>query len=389
MHLLRSLLITIIALIGVFGVSQLSFAQEIIADQQDTVKAKVIHVLETTTETIPGTQTTVEIQMIQAQIVQGDDKGSQVQFINDFAPMQEGDRFFLKRTTTLEGQLFYSVSDFERRPWLAVFFILFVALVIGLGKWQGVRSLVSLGVSILVIFFVLIPLLLKGYSPVWVSTAVAACVLFFAIFFTHGFNRNALIAFSGTVIAVILTGLLAALAVMLTKISGFSSHEAVYLDFNTGGQLNFQGLFLASVIIGMLGVLDDISITQVAVVRELYAVGKHVDPKEIFQSALRVGKEHVGALVNTLVLAYVGVSLPAVMYFSTSYAGVGELINMEIFAAEIIRTIIGSIGLILTVPVTTFLAVVFLKKTQGKPLSQEEQAHGHSHAHSHGGGHLH
>jgi uncharacterized membrane protein len=364
-------------------------AQEVLPDRREVVKAKVTAVLDERVEIIETTNTQIEIQTIQAKILRGDRKGEVIEFMNDFEPVDVGIRFFLNISTTMDGREFYSISDFERRPWLLVFFGLFMALVIGFGKWQGVRSLVSLGVSMLAIFLILVPLLVKGYSPILVSTVIAAVVLFFAIFFTHGFNRNSAIAFSGTMIAVIITGLLAVVAVVVTKISGFASHEAVYLDFNTGGLLDFRGLFLASVIIGMLGVLDDISITQVAVVRELYAAGKHMKPREIFDSAIRVGKEHVSALVNTLVLAYIGVSLPAVMYFSTSYASAGELINMEIFAAEIIRTILGSIGLILTVPIATFLAVVFLKKTQGKPLSPEEQEHGHSHPHSHGGGHVH
>jgi uncharacterized membrane protein len=286
----------------------------------------------------------------------------------------------------ISGDYNYSVSDFERRPTLAIFFILFIILVIVLGRMQGIRSLVSLGVSILAIFFVLIPLLLKGFHPVVLATLISAAILFFAIFFTHGFNRKSLIAFSGTVSAVVITGILASVAVKVTHITGFAAHESVYLNFNTGGTLDFVGLFLASIMIGMLGVLDDISITQVAVVRELYGVAPHLSKSEIFASAIRVGKEHVGALVNTLVLAYVGVALPSVMYFATSYATPGELINMEVFASEILRTILGSIGLILTVPITTWLAVIFLKDLKGKKMTLEEMDHGHSHAH---GGHGH
>lgn len=184
----------------------------------------------------------------------------------------------------------------------------------------------------------------------------------------------------------VITGLLAQVSVTLGHITGFASHEAVYLNFNTGGTLDFAGLFLAGIMIGMLGVLDDISITQVAVVRELYGVAPHLSQKELFASAIRVGKEHVGALVNTLVLAYVGVALPSILYFATSYTSIGQMINMEIFASEIIRTIIGSIGLILTVPITTILAVYFLKDFKGKKLTLDEMEHGHSHGgHSHGG----
>ncbi len=350
------------------------------------LKARVTEIVSQQEEFIDGNSARAIVQQVEAKIIRGDRKGEVIKFQNDFFPMKERDVIFVREAEDFDGARSYAVSDFERRPALVVFFLLFVGLVIGLGRMQGLRSLVSLGVSVLAIFFVLIPLLLKGFSPVLAATGISSAILFFAIFFTHGFNRKSLIAFSGTVGAVIFTGILALIAVQVSHITGFSAHESVYLNFNTGGELDFVGLFLASIMIGMLGVLDDISITQVAVVRELYGVAPHLSKSEIFASAIRVGKEHVGALVNTLVLAYVGVALPSVMYFATSYATPGELINMEVFASEILRTILGSIGLILTVPITTWLAVIFLKDLKGKKMTLEEMDHGHSHAH---GGHGH
>ena len=352
--------------------------------------ARVVQVVSESRELIPSTDTEMVFQELRVRFTQGKFKGTEATFTNDYIPLKEGDRFIARIIEHSDGNTEYVVSDFERRPVLAVLTALFLIAVIVFGRMQGLRSLVSLGVSILAIFYFLIPLLLKGYHPVLLSTITAAAILFFAIFFTHGFNRKSLIAFSGTTIAVIVTGLLAQISVTLGNITGFASHEAVYLNFNTGGTLDFAGLFLAGIMIGMLGVLDDISITQVAVVRELYGVAPHLTQKELFASAIRVGKEHVGSLVNTLVLAYVGVALPSLLYFSTAYSSVGQMLNMEIFASEVIRTIIGSIGLILTVPVTTLLAVYFLKDFKGKKLTLDEMEHGHSHGHSHGGhGHSH
>ena len=354
-----------------------------VSGSQDRIKVQVTEIVATSTEDGAYGPAT-KVQDVRAKIIKGDRRGEIISFKNDYAIMEVGDKVFLDTTILDTGEVLYAVSDFERRPVLVFLGILFILTVVGLGKMQGVRSLVSLMVSILAIFFVLIPLLLKGYSPVMVATLVSTAILFFAIFFTHGFNRNSVIAFSGTVVAVIVTGILAQVSISMGNITGLFADESAYLNYNTNGVLDFAGLFLASIMIGMLGVLDDISITQVAVVRELYASAKHLSQKEIFASALRVGKEHVGALVNTLVLAYVGVALPTVMYFSLSTMGVGELINREIFANEIVRTILGSIGLILTVPITTWLAVFFLKQFRGKPLSDRERVHGHSH-----GGHDH
>lgn len=360
-------------------------AQEIIPDKIEIVRAKVTDVISSRKETIGEGFMEFRIQRISAEILQGERRGEVVTFDNDFSFMEVGNRFYMRITTDPgSGVTYYTVSDFDRRAALGFFVGLFALSVIAFGRWQGVRSLVSLGISIGVIFWMLIPLLLKGWSPVVVATLAATAILFFAIFFTHGFNRKSAIAFAGTVSAVILTGLLAGLAVWMVHITGFVAEESVYLNWNTGGKLNFTGLYLAGIIIGMLGVLDDISITQVAVVRELYGVASHLTKREIFASAIRVGKEHVGALVNTLVLAYVGVALPAVMYFATAQAPVAQLLNMELFASEIIRTVIGSIGLIMTVPITTYLAVVFMKKFKGQKMTLDELDHGHSHiGHSH------
>lgn len=384
MRLLKHVPKILLAALIFASFGSIASAQEMIPDKTEVVRAKVVEILSNRSETIGDGLIEFKIQKTRAEILQGDKKSEVVTFDNDFSPMSAGDRFYLRITTDPgSGITYYTVSDIDRRGAIGFFIGLFVLAVIAFGRWQGVRSLVSLGISIGVIFWMLIPLLLKGWSPVVVATLAATAILFFAIFFTHGFNRKSAIAFAGTVSAVILTGLLAALAVWMAHITGFAAEESVYLNWNTGGKLNFAGLYLAGIIIGMLGVLDDISITQVAVVRELYGVASHLTKREIFASAIRVGKEHVGALVNTLVLAYVGVALPAVMYFATAKAPIGQLLNMELFASEIIRTVIGSIGLIMTVPITTYLAVVFMKKFKGQKVTLDELEHGHVHAGHH------
>jgi uncharacterized membrane protein len=178
-------------------------------------------------------------------------------------------------------------------------------------------------------------------------------------------------------LSVLLTGILAIVAVTMSSLSGFVGDESVYLNFNTQGSLDFTGLLLGAIIIGVLGVLDDIAVTQVAIVAELYDSNATMGRREIYRRALRVGREHVSALVNTLVLAYTGVSLPLLLYFYLSPTSFSSLVNAEIFATEIVRTIVGSIGLIMTVPIVTALAVFYLKGYKSK------HSHSHSHGHSH------
>ncbi len=356
------------------------FAQEaaMITDNQGTFNARVEKIVGQKQETFPNATTAIMVQEISARITSGIFDNQVVTIINDVSPMQVGDRFWGQYHTNESGTTLFAVSDFERRPALIGLVILFILAVLLLGKMQGLRSLISLTLSILAIIFLLLPMLLAGYPPVLVTVFVGSIVLFCAIVITHGWNRISWIAFGSTLISVAVTSIFARMVTIVSRMTGFSSHEAVYLNFNTGGSLDFVGIFLASIIIGMLGVLDDISVTQVAVVRELYAAAGHLSSKEIFTRALRVGKEHVSALVNTLVLAYVGVALPLLLFYTSGgTTSFGQTINSEIFASEIIRTVLGSIGLMMTVPLSTWLAVIFFKKTRGKPLADDEHVHAH------------
>ena len=322
------------------------------------------------------------VQTIRAVLREGDFAGDEIIIEQDYLGLAKGDNFLVEEYLEEGQNPEYRLVDFDRRNGLTWLVLAFVVLILVFAKWQGLRSLISLATSILVIVYVLVPLLLKGAPPILTSVIIATVLLALAIFLTHGFNKRSLIAFSGTVVTVIVTGIIASWAVSGTHLSGFGSHEATYLDFNSGIALDFVGLLLASIIIGVLGVLDDISITQVAVVRELYSANPNLNRKDVFTRALRVGKEHVSALVNTLVLAYVGVGLPLILYVSTlGVSDVGLVLNSEVFATEIVRTIIGSIGLILSVPLTTFLAAVFLEDSKGKPLSEKEKHEGCAHAH--------
>lgn len=345
---------------------------------QGFVRAEVIHVSNEQQTTVPGTETITHTQTVQARILDGDRKDDVVVFENDFIMMRDGQYFFLNYMETPDGNMIYSVRDLDRRLPIVGLLLCFVFVVILFGRMQGVRSLLSLSGSLLVILYVLLPLLLQGWNPVVVSVAIGSLILFVAIFFTHGFSAQSTVAFAGTVSSVVITGICSAVAIRLLHLSGFFSHETTYLNFSTNGVLDFQGLLLGAIIIGVLGVLDDIAITQVAVVAELKQTMPTITPRALYAKALRVGREHVSALVNTIVLAYTGVSLPLLLWFYGSTASFDMIVNSEVFATEIARTIIGSIGLILTVPITTGLAVLFVER-----FKKEGHTHSHTHAHTH------
>lgn len=349
-------------------------AQELVPDKVEIVKAEVVEVLNQERRNIPETDLQSNYQTLTVKVLEGDQKDKLVTFENDYILLEEGDKFFLYHSVDgIDGRETYSVKDIDRRPIILFFVALFVAVVLFFSGKQGIRSLIALAGSFFIILYVLVPSLLAGHPPVLTSIVIATIILFLAIYLTHGFNRVSTVAFTGTVLAVILTGFLAYLGVTFARLNGFASEEAFYLNLNTQGTLDFAGLLLGGIIIGVLGVLDDIAVTQAAVVSELYNSASHLSRKEIYKKALRVGREHVGALVNTLALAYTGASLPLLLFFSMSDSSISSIINQEIFATEIIRTVIGSIGLILTVPITTLLAVYVLRG------HKDTATHTHSH----------
>ncbi len=343
-----------------FGITNFTQAQELHQDLQGIWQAQVERVVSEEKRAILGTEVTHIFQILEVRILEGEREGQVITVENDFIKLEKDDRLFLSYLITISGEEIYSIYDVDRRASLFWLIGLFCFSIILISGKQGLRSIFSLGASIFVIVYALIPALLAGYPPILTSVTLASIILFCAIFITHGFNRESAIALGGTVSSVALTGFLAYFGVEMAQLTGFASDEAIYLNFNNPG-LNFQGLLLGGIIIGILGVLDDVSITQASVVSELYASNPQMERAEAYQRASRVGREHVGALVNTLALAYTGAALPLLLLFSTSEASVSSIINREIFATEIVRTIIGSIGLIMAVPITTLLAVIFLK----------------------------
>ena len=213
----------------------------------------------------------------------------------------------------------------------------------------------------LLIFFVLVPGILHGYSPIVVSIGVSALIILVGSYLTHGFNRTTHAAVLGMIATVLITGAIAYYFVHAAQLSGFATEEEVYLNFDTHGAINMVDLLFGGIMIGLLGVLYDIAIGQAIAVEELCRAGAHMTRLHMYTRAIRIGREHIGALVNTLAIAYVGSALPLLLLVQEgSTYGPLYAINSELFATEIVRILIGSIGLILAVPVTTLIASYML-----------------------------
>lgn len=352
-------------------------AQEVHQELQETVKAKVLEVVEQSDRLITGTDATTTVQTLRIELLAGEKAGQVVALDNDIMVLGVGDVIFVNRLVAIDETEYFTFKDVERRPQLLGMALLMLVLVVAFAGWQGMRAIFSLGLSIAAIIFLLVPALLAGYEPALASLVIAGVILGLSLFLTHGVKPRVWIAFGGTFSAVGVTCLLAWLSVDWLRLTGFGSDASVYLNFSTGGTLDIAGLLLGSIIIGLLGVLDDVSITQASVVQELRGANTGLSSFELYKRAINVGRDHVGSLVNTLALAYLGTALPLVMFYARANADFWQSINQEIIAAEILRIIIGSIGLILAVPFTTAVAAWYFGNRDVSP------DHHHTHSHHH------
>jgi uncharacterized membrane protein len=354
----------------------LSYAQaEIVVDTVTIQKARVLEVTNQRDIILPGTDTPSRVQTIKAEVLEGTTKGAVVVFENDFTQLQTEDLFYLRHLTNeLEGRDIYSVSDTYRLNILLWLTAAFLVLLFLFGGIQGIRGLASLCGSFVLIFYLLLPGILSGYSPIVVSIGVSSLIIILGSYITHGFNKTTSAAVLGMIGTVTITGIVAFYVVSAGQLSGYTNEEAVYLSFGTHGGVNLVGLLFGGIMIGLLGVLYDIAIGQAVAVEELFRAGTHLTRVEVYKRGIRIGKEHIGALVNTLAIAYVGMSLPLLLLIQhSSTSSLAVLLNSELFATEIVRILIGSIGLILAVPITTVIASHMLAHTTGPS--------GHAHTH--------
>lgn len=247
------------------------------------------------------------------------------------------------------------VSDKLRTPSLVSLASLFVMVIILVSGINGVRSLLGLAFSFMVIFSFVLPQIVAGSNPIVVALLASILILMVSYFLSHGINSKSIIAILGTFTALVVTGILASIYGAATGLTGFGSEEAGFL-LETLPKESFYKLLLAGIIIGSLGVLDDITISQASIVEELKRANHKLGFAQLFASAMRIGHDHIASLVNTLVLVYAGSSLPLLLLFLSSKTGYIELLNYEALTEEIVRTLVASIGLVTAVPLTTLIA---------------------------------
>lgn len=280
--------------------------------------------------------------------------------------IHEGDQVILEQIKKVDGETQYVISSFVRYWPLIILFFLFVLSLLFVNGKRGFKSLINLGVTFCVIVFFIIPMILKGWSPVWISVIGGTVAMLWNIYFSHGINKKSHSAVAGIGLSLLIVGVLSTIFIDLASLSGFADEETTIIQAIGYENINMRGLLLAAILIGALGVLDDLVISQVSVVKELINNKPKINKKDLFSSAMRVGHDHTSAIVNTLVLAYTSSAFPLAILLSIGvppFESFTSALNNEIVATELVRMLTGSIGILLSMPIATIVAVYFFRDT--------------------------
>lgn len=311
------------------------------------------------------------VQYIKVEILEGPEKGKSVEFLYEInedkkeRKLHDGQKIVLGRSYTSNEQPYY-VSDLYRLDSIWFIFAFFFLLTIVLAQMKGFRAFLGLVFSFFIISLFIVPLILKGWDPLWVCLVGAVGISSVTLYIAHGFHIRTSIAFVSMMITLALAAFLSYVFVISSKLFGLGTEEAFFLQTAPEVVINLRGLLLGGILVGTLGVLDDIATAQAATVEQIHKANTSLGFSELYNRGISVGKEHIVSLVNTLVLAYTGASFPLVLLFSLYKKPIWTTLNSEMIAEEIIRMLVGSIALMIAVPLSTFLAAYIFSRGQKK-----------------------
>jgi uncharacterized membrane protein len=317
----------------------------------------------------------VECNSVSARIADGPDEGTfatleaEVATQTPVAELAVGDDIVLDDAgADVDPAARYSFADVQRRMPLVILAVVFGVAVVALGRLRGLLALAGIGITVGVLLAFVFPALLRGASPLGVALTGAVVIAVSTIYLAHGVSDRTTVAVVGTMASLLLTAALGAAFGAAAHLSGLASEESLNL-LAFAPELDFRGLLLAATIIGALGVLDDVTITQVSAVWELHRSDPRVGARGLYSAGIRIGRDHIASTVNTLVLAYTAAALPTLLLLTQSGLAMAEVLTTETLAVEIVQTLVGSIGLVASVPLTTALAswVVSLSSRDGPP----------------------
>ena len=310
----------------------------------------------------------------------GPDKGKEATFVQSLlggVNIRLKDQIYVVRLDTTgptpPKKHFYTFYEFQRERPLILLGSVFALAAIGIGRRHGLRALLALAISLGVLVKFILPSVLAGRSPLIVALVGASAVMFVVMYLSHGVSARTTTAVLGTITSLAITGGLSAIAVAAAHFTGLAGEESSYVRA-TAAQVDLKGLLLAGIVIGSLGVLNDVTITQASAVWELHHANPTRGIAATFGAAMRIGRDHIASAVNTLAFAYAGASLPLLIIFTQAHVPIGEILNGEPVATELVRMFAGSIGLMAAVPITTFLAAAVVNGDESHQPSPKRAA---------------
>lgn len=333
-----------------------SFAVPDRLSQGDTVPGTVLRVVAERTDTT-GARGAVTIRTLEVEIAGVSVTVEETASRDDarLVPPEAGDRVLLQAIEGADGTRYFIVDHVRTRLLLALA-LGFALLVLLVGRWYGLRSLIGLAATYLILIRFILPGIIAGNSPLAISLVGGIGIMASTLVLAHGADRKSGAAIGGTALALVLIVVLSDLAIAAAKFTGIADEDAATVFHLLGGSIDARGLLLSGILIGALGALDDVTMTQASTVFELRDANPSLRRRDLYRRGMRVGRDHIASMVNTLVLAYAGASLPLLVILASQTEGVGTLISREFLATEIVRTIVGSIGIVAAVPLTTAIA---------------------------------
>jgi uncharacterized membrane protein len=368
---MKAIFTSLLFLFLAFNFTTSTFAQspDFVPPEQNYYKAEVTKVIKSGTRNIQNYKNFfqfVEIKFLEGPLAgktKTVENSGSIKLSNEKA-LEKGDKVVILEVIQ-NNQPVYSVWDKYRLNAIYILIIGFFALIILFSGLKGLGSIIGMVISFAILAGFIVPQILNGRDPVLITILGSVVILFSTIFLAHGVSKRTASAVMSTSIALAITGVFAILAVKMFSLTGFGDEANTMLQIGNLN-INAQGLLLSGIIIGTLGVLDDVTTTQSAAIFEMHKIDKKLSFTDLFSKGYVIGREHISSLVNTLILAYAGASLGLFVFFvlNPNNTPVWVMLNNEMVAEEIVRAIVGSTGLILAVPITIIIASYIAKKYQ-------------------------
>ncbi|QXM06832.1 YibE/F family protein [Crassaminicella indica] len=313
-------------------------------------------------------------QHVKLKITSGKYKGKVLEIENNipcnsaFAiEVKKDDKIVINIDEYTDGRLDVAITDYMRQHYIIYLYILFIVLIIIIGKMKGIKAVVTLSLTLFAILKILLPAILKGMNPIPITIAISVAITIMTMLVIGGINSKSIAGIIGTTGGVIIAGVIAYYIGSMVKLTGLSSEEAVMLmNIPQKVSFDFKSLLFSGIIMGALGAVMDIGMSISSAIEEINNANPSLTRKELFSAGMNVGKDVMGTMTNTLILAYTGSSIPLLLLFMAHETSIIKILNLDIIATEVIRSLAGSIGLVLTIPLTAFVASMLMKKNKNR-----------------------